>query len=230
MNCPNCNGELYISDDKTQMICKHCDSVFPITEKLSDNKNEQICNAESNSENELMPAERLFSVSAYENLNDKAGEALGWLCAGINDGYTVDGFISEIDKIAAIKSSDIYTSNARSEFLHTAQMRVTDQFEHEETSLFFVNQGILSKAKDGFLVTNKAVYKITKKKHSDLSSQTFALCLPTLNRLYQVYGFLTGMKTSDFIRVVVQKKAAVYFWDLYVRLRATAIQRNIKSF
>ncbi len=198
MYCPNCNGELYISDDKTQMICKHCDSVFPITEKLPNNANEQICNAESNPENELLPAERLFSISAYENLNDKAGEALGWLCAGINDGYTVDGFINEIDKISAVKSSDIYTNNERSELLHTVQMRVADQFEREETSLFFVNQGLLSRVKDGFLVTNKAVYKITKKKTFRLKFTDFCSLLTDPEPITSSIWFFNGDENFRF--------------------------------
>lgn len=189
-HCPNCNGKLYLSADKSQLICKYCDSVFTSDSTIFQNiTNRQevygdlvrtlkkvvdnVSSQNTKKEDTLTPAEKLFDYNPNAMLNSYANEAWCEMCSWLNTGSNIDEFMQCINNYAKQKYSGVYTVTEKNEFLRMAESRVLNQMTSEETSLFFVNHGIISKGKDGFLITNKSIYKITKKNTSKITYENF---------------------------------------------------------
>lgn len=179
-HCPNCNGELHLSADKSQLICKYCDSVFTADSTIFQNiTNRQevygdlvrtlkkvVDNASSQNtkkEDTLTPAEKLFDYNPNTILKPQPYKAWSEMCAWINTGSNLDEFMKSIDIYAKEKYSSVSTSNGKSQIFRTAESRILNEMPQNENSLLFVDQGIFSKGTVGFFITNKAIYKLNKK-------------------------------------------------------------------
>lgn len=153
--CPNCNGELRFSGDKSKMICKYCDSVFPITQSDDYNSETQY------ESEEVSAAEKLFDVR-LNYLDEKGEKTWQGLCGLINFGNDINDYMQGLDLVAKSQIA-IFTKNNGGEILNTAVQNALNALSADEVPLVFENLGLFSKGKDGILITNKSVLRITKK-------------------------------------------------------------------
>lgn len=183
--CPNCNGELHLSTDKTQLICEYCDSAFSI-----DNDDSVLQGAiEEDDINKLI--EKYLDIR-IRYLNDKTSETLNTLGNLIYYNNTIDDYMKGIN-IVAKSNNNFATQVNSSSVLMTAVKNTQGYLLSDEAPLAFINKGLLSKGKDGILITDKAILRITKKSISKLNIQD--IC--SLNATPEPYSFSSWYINND---------------------------------
>lgn len=111
-------------------------------------------------EEQLAPAQKLFDIGTIQN---GALETFTAMCECINGGSTLENYIEAINNHMAKTNKDFSTNGVNADILRIAQVNVSSQIAAGEKPIFYLNNGIFSKGKDGFLVTDKAIYRIKKK-------------------------------------------------------------------
>lgn len=187
-NCPNCNGELYISDDKTQLICKYCDSIYNVDNV--DNAEPQSTTGEENADNEFV--EKYLDIR-IQYLNEKTSETLSLLCNLINYNNTVDDYMEGVN-IVAKSSNEFATQENSLNILMTAVKNTQGHLLSDEIPLVFINLGLLSKGKDGILITDKSILRITKKVVLKINMQD----IYSLNATSEPYTFSSWHINGNF--------------------------------
>lgn len=187
INCPNCNGELYLSDDKLQLICKYCDSTFPL-----DNNDNTECQNLSDEEAEFNRLIEKYLDIRIQYLNEKTSETLNALGNLINYNNTVDDYMEGVN-IVAKSDAKFATQENSTNMLMTAVTNAQGYLLSDEAPLMFMNNGLLSKGKDGILITDKAILRITKKSVSKINLQD----IYSLNATPKPYTFNSWHINND---------------------------------
>ena len=110
-------------------------------------------------EEQLTPAQKLFNIGTIQQ---GALEIFKSMCACINNGRTLEEYMEFVNDMAR-ESKEYFTNDVNANILRIAETNVSQQFVADEKSVLYIDKGVFSKGKDGFLVTNKAIYRIKKK-------------------------------------------------------------------
>lgn len=110
-------------------------------------------------------AQRMFDYSGFfpKNNKEKVDGNFNGLCARVNNWYTSEMCLQELSDYAT-DHPQWAMRTIQPDFLNQMETRVLEQFAQDEASLFYKDEGVFSHGKEGLLITNKAVYKIGKRK------------------------------------------------------------------
>ena len=192
--CSNCGGKLELSKDRRKLICPFCMSEFvPMeTEKPA-----------FDTENEADPAFYKCEWNLNKLRDKKNGKDFlkGFLHC-VNDlcsaAKAVDYALSIIEKD---NFNEVATENKNSDLFHSAKDRVSSVLEPGETVFLYKNSGMLSKGKEGCVITDKRTINFDKKNINSIPhKEVESICLDSsldapsvkVNKNYKAYFGMLG--------------------------------------
>lgn len=154
--CPNCAGILQRKSGENKLVCPYCESEFSY-----ESKREEQC-IECREKKKLISSILDIRVDK-QNLKDKAKLTLMTLCSYLEGNNTLETYELLFRQIAE-KNADIAVEGKNIELLEKAKMRLAGVLGTNEKVIFYKDSGIISRAKEGVLITAQKIYFIKKKK------------------------------------------------------------------
>ena len=186
--CPNCSGRLEKSEDGLKMICPYCSSEFDLVDDEEEKKADKVAKEEVEEEvEEEKPKKKAapedgfkkpewfdYRVEFKKLLRGKdAKDVMNTFAYCINELGTSEAIIKYIKRELADESG-IYFEKHKEEKLKQflASKGMKGATDANDNVLFYVNSGVFSCGKHGFIITDKKVVFDGKKprviEYSDL--------------------------------------------------------------
>ena len=155
MKCKNCAAELVYSARKTKLICPYCDTEI-IPEELQNNCDTPVPQVE--------PVKQEVLVSGDMNsISDKGKITLKEILSCTNDPNMVIDKYFEYFEARAKNDSCCAVPGINDDLLYKITQRLKYIMEPNEKIWFYRDNGLLSRAKSGIVVTNFRFFVLEKK-------------------------------------------------------------------
>lgn len=154
--CPNCAGVLQWIAEENKQICPYCETEFFY-------ENKRVGQYGESGQQKKLTNSILDIRVDKQNLKDKAKLTLMTLCSYLDGGNTLESY-EVLFKRLAEKNADIAVEGKNIELLEKAKMRLAGVWGADEKVIFYKDSGIISRAKEGVLITKQKIYFIKKKK------------------------------------------------------------------
>lgn len=153
--------ERYIK--KVEKILLKLDEVYAISHQAVSNPSEKI--ADNSTQEHTQVGDINFRFSDKKSLTQEGLQVWKDICAFLRyDKNTVNSYIEALDKVAQ-NTNSISTKTTNTQLFNKALGRIYDLMTSSEIPLFFADEGLIShKAKVGYLITDKHIFFLKKKK------------------------------------------------------------------
>lgn len=157
--CVNCGGQLKMSESRTRWICPFCDSIFEITQGASG------AQATSCEEGAGLNPEFFVFETDYRDAAELShtGESIRTIAYSMSELGTTDEIEAYIRK-HLLDDTDVAAEGINQHLIDSVRSRINAEIEAGERIIFYGDNGVFSKGKDFFVVTNKRSLFMTKKR------------------------------------------------------------------